>query len=29
LRLFTRSESGVSEQSIDDVSFVPLLDGTL
>ena len=27
LRLFTRSESGVSEQLIDDVSFVPLLDG--
>ena len=27
LRLFTRNESGVSEQLIDDVSFVPLLDG--
>ena len=27
LRLFTRSGSGVSEQLIDDVSFVPLLDG--
>ena len=27
LRLFTRNKSGVSEQLIDDVSFVPLLDG--
>jgi protein-L-isoaspartate(D-aspartate) O-methyltransferase len=27
LRLFTRNESGVAEQLIDDVSFVPLLDG--
>jgi protein-L-isoaspartate(D-aspartate) O-methyltransferase len=29
LYLFTCSESGISEQSIDDVSFVPLLDGIL
>jgi protein-L-isoaspartate(D-aspartate) O-methyltransferase len=27
LRLFTRNERGVSEQLIDEVSFVPLLDG--
>jgi protein-L-isoaspartate(D-aspartate) O-methyltransferase len=29
LSLFTRSESGISEELIDDVSFVPLLDGIL